>query len=1025
MREEVAMDAERRQEKNSVKIRQRTAVALLLTTMFAASGRGAEERPLRVLLFDFEQGVEGWLGNPWGGGTCGAEASTEAKFGEGCLRGWYTAVEKGANVICPYFAADAAWREVPWGGISFYLRGDGSTGKLTLQLEADEETHATYSRSVPLEPTTWRRVFLPFSTFWNRGGKRFDPRRMRRFYFGTSGDHSFFVDQIQLESAHRVVPMATLVRGDGVPPEGGGLQWNDYGGGLYGALLDGSVLGEGGVFLRAVAELGGRRFAAEGALASGERFQRELFLPVTVAAEAEGEASIRLELADQKGQTRLRLSGTCPVFLPIVSVTPAASLPIVPTPKEVRPAAGHLALKAPLRLRLSGMAGSDDRPRRFLERELLRWYDLSLEQAAAGVRAEIVLHLQSPGAPAPADVPLPSDVARRLESVVPEGYVQHVSAAGAVLAARDAAGLYYAVQTFLQNVELATLSPIAPRASCGDVIDWPSLPRRALSQPLPTSRWGHPNDAPVDVDFFCNFIERFVARRKLNTLVLLIRQGVQFESHPEISGPAAWTKDELRQVVDTCRANFIEPIPLVDSYGHAAWMSLSHKELWEDGIHQMVCTSKPETFTILTDIYGELIDLFAPVRYFHLGLDEVWWKTYSVPEEKRCKLCAGTAKSTLFADQVNRLHGWLKERGIRAMMWSDVLLPEHNGGAPYHGAKALPLIPDDVLQTNWSTSLAGDSNRRLHDRGFAVWQSNSRGVNREQALYCEGNMFGVWSKMPWWSDAPWRSGGSYSYLNLPVAAQYSWNLWPDTDTLQPPLTWDGLRAFERGALERDGLEPEPRAGAQTFTLPVPGNLCSRAAEPAEAMHWFSATPEADLRHVPRGEVTVGGTLFRVADGNPDCAAPLPPGQGSVVVPVGRRAASLRFLHSAHVVPEQAEVLNEHFKKKQNWRGIPIGAYTIRYADGSETSCPILYVNNIRSWCVGKALPYVFRSVGHLFARTGGQSALGTDGRDDVVLCVAQWVNPAPQKTIEAIEMTGSSEAVPVLFAISGRDVRGR
>ena len=357
------------------------------------------------------------------------------------------------------------------------------------------------------------------------------------------------------------------------------------------------------------------------------------------------------------------------------------------------------------------------------------------------------------------------------------------------------------------------------------------------------------------------------------------------------------------------------------------------------------------------------------------------------------------------------------------MMWSDVLLPEHNGGAPYHGAKTLPLIPSDVLQTNWSTSLAPGSNRRLRDRGFTVWQSNSRGVNREQALHCEGNMFGVWSKMPWWSDAPWRSGGSYSYLNFPVAAQFSWNLWPDADPAQPPLSRDVLRPFDRSVLSRDGLDPEPAGGAETFTVPVPANLCSRASDPPDLAHWFSATSEADLRHLPRGDTVVAGMVYRVVDGDPDCAAPLPAGEGRVLIPLGRRAASLRFLHAAHVIPEHEAAFNEGFKSKANWRGIPIGAYTVHYADGSDATRPILYINNIKGWRADTAIPYVFRSVGHLFARTAAQVARKDQGGDDIAICVAQWVNPSPDKSIASVEMTGSEEAVPVLFAIAGRGVR--
>ncbi|MBI3922999.1 MAG: hypothetical protein HY318_16375, partial [Armatimonadetes bacterium] len=100
-------------------MRRKLVLLLFLVASCFTGIAHAEDRPLRVRLFDFETGVTGWLGNPWGGGKCGAEPSLDAKFGDGALRGWYADVEKGANVICPYLPEDAAWRKSPWGGISF------------------------------------------------------------------------------------------------------------------------------------------------------------------------------------------------------------------------------------------------------------------------------------------------------------------------------------------------------------------------------------------------------------------------------------------------------------------------------------------------------------------------------------------------------------------------------------------------------------------------------------------------------------------------------------------------------------------------------------------------------------------------------------------------------------------------------------------------------------------------------------------------------------------------------------------
>ncbi|MBT3375683.1 MAG: family 20 glycosylhydrolase [Lentisphaerae bacterium] len=1197
----------------------------ILFVLFAGDGVGrtAGPRPLQHLLFDFENGVEGWLGNPWGGGKCGPEGSEEAALGDACLRGWYRDVERGANVICPYLAKDAAWRALSWGGISFYFRGDGSPAKVTVTLATDEKTHSTYSKSVALEDTSWHRVYLPFSTFWNRGRQRFNVARLQRFYFGSSGTHEFRVDHIQLEAPHRVVPLhsartvrvpvraerpaidgvsaekawngaavlepfsaidggapakeqtscrlfhdgttlfiaatlhtatpgrlkATLTRHDadvwtddafeifitgadaetrfyqfavnplgtraelstkdrlafdhdwraatsrtetgwhvevalplgplvGTPDAGlsfgvnfarenrvtGELScWSptgksflrpdrfgravlwgtaepipirppdlrDYGAGIYALPTDPLVVagedpGASQTWQATIRLPGGEQVTGKALCTSGDGAVEAPLIALSAEQQREGDATVEFLLSGSAGQPLAYQARAFRIFLPPAAGRSSSVLPLTPAPKELLLGEGILSIPPVAEFAVAGPGNVDDRVTRFLTREVERWYGVSptFRQGAAdrsGIAPNVVLYAHTKGtAPVPG-ARLGPQLARRLDEMPPDGYVLDATGDSILIGATGGSGLYYGVQTLLQAIDLSSTTPSEPQLRRCRIIDWPSLTWRAVSHPLPTCRWGHPNDAPVSADFFCDYIERSIARRKLNALVLLIRQGFEFETHPEIKGPAAWSKEELRKVIDTCRAHFIEPIPLVDSYGHAAWLSLSHKELWEDGRHKIVCPRHPDTFKILTDVYGELIQLFEPARYFHIGLDEVWWKTLDTPEEKRCKRCAGVPKWQLFADHTNRLHAWFGERGIRTMMWSDVLLKEHNGGAPYHGAKALDMLPPDILQTNWSITLASGSNQRLRETGYEVWQSNSRGVNREQAQFCTGNMFGIWSKISWWSEAPWRSGGAYSYLNLPLAGEYSWNLWPAVDSTQPGLTRAQLAPLAEGAMFRDACAPEPNAGRGAFTVSLPANMSTKGASPPHPDAWFGGPAECDLRHIPRGNIQVGGATFNVSDGALDCVA-APADEAGVVIPLGRKVASLRFLHTTRLDPEHETAFLEGFKKGANWRGIPAGDYVIAYADGASSTCPILYANNTSRWELGERFPYAFRSCGNLLAATETMRKENPDGRN-ICLYVAQWVNPRPGVVVRSIGLRGTAQATPVLFAISGRAPR--
>ncbi|PIW14690.1 MAG: hypothetical protein COW34_07405 [Armatimonadetes bacterium CG17_big_fil_post_rev_8_21_14_2_50_66_6] len=80
------------------------------------------------------------------------------------------------------------------------------------------------------------------------------------------------------------------------------------------------------------------------------------------------------------------------------------------------------------------------------------------------------------------------------------------------------------------------------------------------------------------------------------------------------------------------------------------------------------------------------------------------------------------------------------------------------------------------------------------------------------------------------------------------------------------------------------------------------------------------------------------------------------------------------------------------------------------------------MNNLSRWEIGDAIPYVFRSVGYLFAATEKRRREDPDARD-LCLYVAQWVNPHPDKVIRSVEVRGCLEAVPVVFAVTGREPR--
>ncbi len=962
-------------------------VVLLAALLMPASLLSAADLPHRITVYDFEAGVEGWWGNAWGGGKCTLAESNDCKYGKRALRGAYEGVQKGANVVGPFFAEDAAWRKGDYDRFSLWFKGDGSNATVRLHADSSQPGSTGFSANVPLKDEQWHRVTIPFHTFWSREKLRLGVSDLKRIMFGCSGTHHFWVDQIALERPHRELPLDALP-GEALVPAEFALELYDQR--EHVVRFDAAPYADReGLEARASLTLPGAKVEQKRIMIPAERARLgEVEIAFDTRPQSEGTGKVEWSLLSAGRPLKAR-SYAFEVFLPVK--TPSPPIVLLPQPKEVKLDEGAWELPAKLEVSVEAAATEEltwclD----LLTRELKTYYaiDVQPRQREPRRRGMLALRLGRPGGAPPT---VAQKTIQRLGELGPEAYSLQVAPSGAALAARTPRGLYYGLQTLLQLVATQTVSPDQPRAPAVSILDWPALPIRALSVPLPTSRWGYPNDPPCNPADFCDFLFRTACRWKLNTVVLLLDQAVKWDTHPEIAGPAAWTKDQFRTVLDFCRRNFIEVVPSQNSLGHANWLVIPIKELREDGDTQTMCTSNPRTRQILSELYGEQIE-FTQARSYHVGLDEVRWKTERVPEEKRCRLCAGKSKPEIWVDQVRWLRDFLHGQGVKMWMWGDMILPQHNGGPPYFLAPTIDRLPKDVTICNWSTSLAPQSSRYFKQHGFArVIQSNSRGVSRIVAKYVEGNMMGLWAKAPWLSESYFLSSQAFSYLSLVPAAQYSWNLY-QSDTELPPGLEDSLLQQCRHVLRQLALQPEPAGGAKLQPLALPGD----AAAPAGV----------DLTGLPTGEVKIAGLPFQLS---PERKCLSVTSDVTAPIKVGRRVAALYFLHSCRVPADKREDFNKQFRRKEALFGVEIARYVIRYEDGATAVAPVKYGWNCKSLELGRYLPYAYAALGTLRLS------------DKAALYVAQWVNPEPTKPLESftVQSTGT-EAVPLLFAVTAR-----
>jgi len=199
------------------------------------------------------------------------------------------------------------------------------------------------------------------------------------------------------------------------------------------------------------------------------------------------------------------------------------------------------------------------------------------------------------------------------------------------------------------------------------------------------------NMAQYRADYLIKWL-RELARCGYNTIVWEVENNVAWETCPECASPDAFTKDAFREVLAECRAAELEPIPLLQTIGHAEYVlkheRYRHLRELPDRIDQY-CPRNPDLVPFLEEWIGEYVDLFSPASYFHLGADEAW----SLGSCPRCRAYAeATSLSQLYIDHVNAVAALLIRRGITPIIWADMVLHYH---------EALDALSRDVMLFDW------------------------------------------------------------------------------------------------------------------------------------------------------------------------------------------------------------------------------------------------------------------------------------------------------------------------------------
>lgn len=342
--------------------------------------------------------------------------------------------------------------------------------------------------------------------------------------------------------------------------------------------------------------------------------------------------------------------------------------------------------------------------------EPISWLQESAADSGPGLKLMQALGKKLPGRTLPA-----------------EGYLIETGPAGTVVVYKDAAAKVWAGQTLLALSSTAQVSSVK-------IADWPELSIRAFHL-IPYT--------PKALPGVKRLVKEYLVPLRINTFIFEIGYAFDFKSDPKVREKVYFTRAEIRDFVEFCRALGVKVIPEVNSIGHQSWkletiggLLTAHPELEEipDASTpeadlespQFYCKSwcplHPDLHKILFPLYDELIEAFDS-KAFHVGTDEIF-----VLGSKKCPRCNGRVKSELYAQALGDVHAHLKSKGQEVLIWGDRLLDSAQTGYSRWDAsdqgthRASALLPKDILVCDWHYAFRDEypSLKILSEQGYRV-----------------------------------------------------------------------------------------------------------------------------------------------------------------------------------------------------------------------------------------------------------------------------------------------------------------
>lgn len=627
----------------------------------------------------------------------------------------------------------------------------------------------------------------------------------------------------------------------------------------------------------------------------------------------------------------------------------------------------------------------------------------------------------------------------RLKGKNPDSFIISISDGRVLISGNNKRGIYYGVRAFLKIVDHSTATGKAPSAAFVDIVDWPDQKSRwVFWLAAGLVRAGRP-----DINIIKQYIYN-IAGSRYNGFVFQMHDALQYKSHPEIGHKWALSTEKFKDLIAFCRKHYIEPIPGMNTPGHAAWLVRKHKEMAESNI-ATICTRNPASLKLIFDIAEELIELcggIGKVKYFHVGKDEIRWdkengRGYRKIKDE-CLLCKGTPRKDLLLEYMKIENAFFKKRGIRMIASSDMFDKKRNG-AHYETYKILKDLSRDIILHPWSAA-GYPPIGKWTKMGFDVMKTATgyKVVSVFDDL-STGHVFNLCVSYPWMTLS-YHKLSSVNYYNHLSLYLYGRNAWSNDLTLKPRNQdeWDNLKTTvqKRGEFKKLKFLMEYGNALNYFynnkRFPTETNKFKEIDISAycntKLANCFNAGDMFDLSGLKVGKQIIAGIPTQI-------------GEKIIVlqnnnvknIKIAAKASSILFLYAAYLDFQKLKKFQKRIMRKTKFlianKRSPIAYYIIKYDDGSIEKVTMNYGFNVGALCppLHSRFTYDIRYV-HKAVSKDQEWPVVQDCRDCTPGAPAayqyEWVNPHPEKKIASIDFISmNSEVLPALIAITVRETK--